>query len=86
MVGALAASDEIYAMGMGVDVKDLGEIWMHAIDHPIAPEFIDTAPCHDVVIHTDGNTQGWYSPGRRQVWQLHIDPHRDTRCQRENPN
>ncbi|MDB5594636.1 MAG: carboxylase/decarboxylase family protein [Hyphomicrobiales bacterium] len=50
VVGALAASDEIYAAGMGVDVKDLGEIWMHAIDHPIPPEFIETAPCHDVVI------------------------------------
>ncbi|MBX9740554.1 MAG: UbiD family decarboxylase, partial [Beijerinckiaceae bacterium] len=53
VVGALAASDEIYAMGMGVDVKDLGEIWMHAIDNPIAPEFIETAPCHDVVITGD---------------------------------
>ncbi len=51
--GALAASDEIYAAGMGVPVEDLGDIWMHAIDHPIPPEFLEVAPCHDVVITGD---------------------------------
>src|SRR5665647_1123561 len=28
VVGALAASNEIYAMGMGVAVEDLGAVWM----------------------------------------------------------
>jgi 4-hydroxy-3-polyprenylbenzoate decarboxylase len=28
VVGALAASDRIYAMGMGVPVEDLGDVWI----------------------------------------------------------
>ena len=50
VVGALAATNEIYAMGMGVAVEDLGEIWMKAINEPIPPVFIEDAPCQEVVI------------------------------------
>ena len=50
MVGALAASSEIYALGMGVAVEELGDIWMKAIDNPIPPEFVEDAPCHEVVM------------------------------------
>lgn len=53
VVGALAASDRIYAMGMGVPVEDLGGIWMRGIAKPIAPVFVATAPCHEVVITGD---------------------------------
>ncbi len=54
---ALAGSEDIYAAGMGVPPEELGEIWMRAIDHPIPPEYIETAPCHDVVITGDELTQ-----------------------------
>src|SRR5216684_7511501 len=37
VVGALAASPEIYAVGMGQAVADIGEAWMRAIAGPIAP-------------------------------------------------
>src|SRR5262249_30211419 len=37
VVGALAASPDIYAIGMGQEVKDIGEAWMRAIANPIAP-------------------------------------------------
>ena len=37
VVGALAASPDIYAIGMGREVKDIGEAWMRAIANPIAP-------------------------------------------------
>ena len=37
-VGALAATPEIYAVGMGVDVVDIGSAWLHAMANPIAPE------------------------------------------------
>src|SRR5262249_27952230 len=37
VVGALAASPEIYAIGMGQPVEQIREGWSHAIDHPIAP-------------------------------------------------
>ncbi len=49
VVGALAATSEIYALGMGVAVEELGDIWMKAIDNPIPPEFVENAPCHEVV-------------------------------------
>jgi UbiD family decarboxylase len=53
VVGALAASQQIYALGMGVDVADLGDIWMRAIANPIAPETVADAPCHEVVVTGD---------------------------------
>ena len=37
VVGALAASPEIYALGMGRPVEEIGEAWMEAIAHPIPP-------------------------------------------------
>lgn len=57
VVGALAASNEIYALGMGVSVDELGDIWMKAIDQPIPPEFVENAPCHEVVMTGDDLTR-----------------------------
>src|SRR5262249_23895403 len=37
VVGALAASPEIYAIVMGAPVEDIGAAWMRAIAAPIAP-------------------------------------------------
>jgi UbiD family decarboxylase len=50
VVGALSASAEIYAMGMGRKVEEIGEAWMQAINHPIAPVRVSAAPCQEVVI------------------------------------
>jgi len=50
VVGALSASPEIYAMGMGRKVEEIGEAWMNAIAHPIAPVRVSSAPCQEVVI------------------------------------
>ena len=36
-VGALGASPEIYAVGMGKPVDDIGEAWTQAVAHPIEP-------------------------------------------------
>src|ERR1700746_1801422 len=36
-IGALAASAEIYAVGMGRPVGEIGDAWLQAINHPIAP-------------------------------------------------
>lgn len=57
VVGALAATHEIYAMGMGVGVDELADVWMRAIDHPIEPIHVDNAPCHEVVITGDDLTK-----------------------------
>lgn len=50
VVGALAASPRIYAMGMGRSVADIGPSWIDAVDNPIAPLQVSTGRCQDVVI------------------------------------
>ena len=49
-VGALAATPEIYAVGMGVDVVDIGSAWLHAMANPIAPESTESPRCQEIVI------------------------------------
>lgn len=56
-IGALAASSEIYALGMGVPAEELGEAWVRGIDHPIAPVVVDSAPCQEVVLTGDDLTR-----------------------------
>jgi UbiD family decarboxylase len=52
-IGALAASAEIYAIGMGRPVEEIGDAWMHAIANPIPPTVVTDAPCQEVVIKGD---------------------------------
>ena len=52
-VGALAASPDIYAAGMGQPVDSIGAAWMRAIANPIPPVAVTTAPCQEVVITGD---------------------------------
>jgi len=49
-VGALAASPQIYAVGMGRPVEEIEASWMRAIASPIPPVLIDTPACQAVVI------------------------------------
>src|SRR5439155_26304851 len=53
VVGALAASPEIYAIGMGQAVEDIGEAWMRAIANPIAPVVVSTPRSQEVVLTGD---------------------------------
>jgi 4-hydroxy-3-polyprenylbenzoate decarboxylase len=53
VLGALAASPRIYAMGMGKPVEEIGDAWMHAIANPIPPVMVNAAPCQEVVITGD---------------------------------
>ena len=53
VVGALAASPEIYAIGMGQQVDEIGTAWMRAIDGPIAPIMMASPPCQEVVTTGD---------------------------------
>lgn len=52
-VGAFAASAEIYALGMGAAVENIGSKWIECMANPIAPVRVDTAPCQEVVIAGD---------------------------------
>ncbi|MCC6777279.1 MAG: UbiD family decarboxylase [Hyphomicrobiales bacterium] len=49
-VGALAASPEIYAVGMGRPVAEIEAAWTHAIAHPIAPVMVTSPLCQQVLI------------------------------------
>lgn len=54
VVGALAASPEIYAIGMGKPVEDIGNAWINAVANPIKPvKMTGTPPCQEVVIKGD---------------------------------
>src|ERR1700675_3149573 len=49
-VGALSASAQIYAVGMGRSVEDIGRAWTEAIAHPVTPILVTSPPCQEVVI------------------------------------
>jgi UbiD family decarboxylase len=53
VVGALAASPRIYAIGMGRKVEEIGEAWMHAISNPILPVMVSAPACQEVVVTGD---------------------------------
>ena len=57
VVGALAANPEIYAAGLGVPVKEIGDVWNRAMDNPIQPVAVDDAPCQEVVMTGDDLTR-----------------------------
>jgi UbiD family decarboxylase len=56
-VGALSASADIYAFGMGRPVEEIGRAWTDAVAHPIAPVTVTNPPCQEVVI-TGANLVG----------------------------
>jgi 4-hydroxy-3-polyprenylbenzoate decarboxylase len=59
VVGALASSAAIYALGMGRPVEEIGEAWMRAIANPIPPVATNDAPCQEVVVTGDAlRTEG----------------------------
>jgi 4-hydroxy-3-polyprenylbenzoate decarboxylase len=49
VVGALAASREIYRLGMGCPLEKINETWNRAMANPIAPNVVQDAPCHEIV-------------------------------------
>jgi UbiD family decarboxylase len=59
-VGALAASREIYRIGMGCPLDEINETWNRAMAKPIAPRIVEEAPCHEIVIKGEELDQ----PGR----------------------
>jgi UbiD family decarboxylase len=53
VVGAIAASAEIYSLGMRRAVGEIGAAWLDAISNPIAPVRVAAPQCQDVVITGD---------------------------------
>ena len=52
-IGAFASSADIYAVGMGQEVGNIGKAWMQAIKNPIPPQLVFDAPCQEEVIKGD---------------------------------
>ena len=50
VVGALAASREIYRIGMGCPLDQINETWTRAIAHPIQPRIVNQAPCQEMEV------------------------------------
>ena len=57
LVGGLAASAEIYALGLGVPVDQIGRVWVDAVAGPIEPILVEQAPCQEVVWMGDALTR-----------------------------
>jgi UbiD family decarboxylase len=53
VVGALAATPEIYSVGMGCPIDEISATWTKAIANPIPPIEVKTGRCQDVVITGD---------------------------------
>jgi 4-hydroxy-3-polyprenylbenzoate decarboxylase len=50
LIGALAGSSDIYALGMGVPVNQISNTWRKALANPLTPVEVKIAASHDVVI------------------------------------
>ena len=57
-VGALATTPEIYAIGMGVPVEEIGAKWLHAIANPIPPVRVESPPCQEIITRGEALTNG----------------------------
>jgi 4-hydroxy-3-polyprenylbenzoate decarboxylase len=56
-VGVLAASRDIYALGMMCEPSQIGDRWMSAIMNPIAPVIVASGPCQEEVHQGNGLQQ-----------------------------
>lgn len=49
LVAGLAASREVYRVGMGMPLEKIGAAWIHALAHPVKPRLVKRAPCQEIV-------------------------------------
>ena len=50
LVAGLAANRDVYRVGFGKPLEEIGATWVRAIANPIAPRVVTDAPCQEVVI------------------------------------
>jgi UbiD family decarboxylase len=53
LVGALAANREVYRIGIGVSLDEIGPHWANAVTNPIEPVEVTVAPCQEIVLTGD---------------------------------
>jgi 4-hydroxy-3-polyprenylbenzoate decarboxylase len=57
LVAGLAANRDVYRIGFGRPLDEIGQAWVKAIAAPLAPRLVTQAPCHDVVTLGDALDQ-----------------------------
>jgi UbiD family decarboxylase len=67
LVGALAGSAEIYALGMGCKIEDISQVWRDALAKPLAPNVVKEGPCQEVVITGEELTREGGGLGRLPI-------------------
>jgi UbiD family decarboxylase len=67
LVGALAGSADIYALGMGCKIEEIADVWQAALAKPLTPNRIEKAACQEVVITGDELTQEGRGLGRLPI-------------------
>ena len=50
LLGALAGSPRIYAMGMGRPTSEIGPAWMNAVTNPVPPVVVEKGMCQEIVM------------------------------------
>src|SRR5262249_55771010 len=50
LVAGLAANRDVYRIGFGKPLEDIGAAWVDALAQPIAPRVVTDAPCHEIVL------------------------------------
>ena len=54
VVGALAANQDVYSVGIGVPLDGIADRWNRALAEPVEPEEVAEAPCQEVVVTGPG--------------------------------
>ncbi len=49
-VAALAASPQVYSVGLQRSVDEIPDLWAHALANPIEPAIVESGPVHEVVL------------------------------------
>src|SRR5262249_3662136 len=53
LVAGLAANPDVYRIGFGRPLDEIGAAWVHALTAPIAPQVVTEAPCQEICIVGD---------------------------------
>jgi UbiD family decarboxylase len=49
LVAGLAANREVYRIGFGKPLDEIGQAWIKAIANPVPPQIVSDAPCQEIV-------------------------------------
>lgn len=53
LVAGLAATPDVYRVGFGKPLDQIGAAWIHALANPLAPRVVTSAPCQEIITEGD---------------------------------